>query len=69
MVNMDQGLSGGGGRKKPVTKAQMKKQQKAYQRADEIRTAKEKHHLGEELEAEKLLAQQLDEIDEAGPQG
>lgn len=68
MASMDHGLSGGGGRKKPVTKAQLRKQQKAYQRADEIRTTKEKHHLGEEIEAEKLLAQELRGIDEDATQ-
>lgn len=61
---MDQGLSGGGGRKKPVTRAQIKKQQKAYARADQIRVAKEKHHLGEEIEADKLLTEELNRVDE-----
>lgn len=60
---MDQGLSGGSGRKKPVTKAQLKKQQKAYQQADRIRMEKEKHHLSEEIEAEKLIERELGQVD------
>jgi len=59
MTNMDQGLSGGGGRKKPVTKAQIRKQLKNYQRADQIRTEKEKHHLQEEVQADQLIDEEL----------
>lgn len=66
---MDQGLSGGSGRKKPVTRAQLKKQQKAYQQADRIRMEKEKHHLSEEIEAEKLVDAELSQVDAGAGEG
>lgn len=60
---MDLGLSGGGGRKRPVTKAQLRKQQANYARADQLRLAKERHHLREETQAEQDIDQELRSID------